>query len=119
MRSDRKQTEIELEKIYLDSNDYRSIFCEKIGSEWSGLIKGIFSSIENRLVCQYPFAKLNKNQSISFFICICKESDCKSCNEVKKNKTYDKASFEDKINEDYIIDQLNMHRKKFGFFGRQ
>ncbi|NNM59478.1 MAG: hypothetical protein HKM04_06635 [Legionellales bacterium] len=58
----------EIEKIYSDPSDYRSIHCEMSGSKWNPFIKGVMLSIENRTKGDYPFALLNKDQTISFFL---------------------------------------------------
>lgn len=74
---------------------YKSIYSQAAGSEWSGFINGITASVGNRTAQQFPLARLNEDDSITF--CIDRENE-------------DKISvFEQKFNETYIIEQLQSH----------
>jgi hypothetical protein len=87
----------ELMGILYDKSDPRNIYYKAEG-EWDPFVENILLCIRNRSSASLPLAKLNAHDSISFFL--------------EKGKH---GSFEENFNAPYIVEQLDFHRKKFGW----
>ncbi|MDX2083703.1 MAG: hypothetical protein SFV53_06945 [Rickettsiales bacterium] len=98
-------------KYLIDQEDYKNICCQKAGNKWTPFIKAIWQSVKNKKSepLELPFAKLNSDNSISFFVSTVADQ--------KLSGSFDDHSenFRNAITQDFIVEQLNFHAKEFGF----
>jgi hypothetical protein len=82
----------------VQSSGFYSIHSDACGSEWSDFVDGIKRSVENRTEGAFPYAKMNGDKSVSFFL----------------SKDDIETDFEKKLKADFIVGQIDMYRQRLG-----